>query len=45
MALRTYEHFICPHEYRGVEKTTENDQPYSKMWESVAITGYDYGGN
>lgn len=39
MALRNYEHFICPHGHLGVEKTTENDQPYSKMWESVAITG------
>lgn len=39
MTLRTYEHFICPNGHRGIEKTTENDQPYSTMWESVAITG------
>ncbi len=39
MALRTYEHFICPNGHRGVEKTTENDQPYSDMWELVSVTG------
>ena len=39
MTLRTYRHFICPNGHKGVEKTRENDQPYSTNWESVTITG------
>jgi len=39
MTTRTYLYFICPNGHRGVEKTSENDQPYSTMWESVTVTG------
>lgn len=39
MTMRTYRHFLCPNGHRGVEKTSENDQPYSAMWESVDVTG------
>jgi hypothetical protein len=39
MTMRTYRHFICTQGHRGVEKTSENDQPYSTMWESVEVTG------
>ena len=39
MTMRTYRHFTCPNAHKGVEKTSENDQPYSKSWESVTITG------
>lgn len=39
MTIRTNEHFICPNGHQGIEKTAENDQPYSKIWESVTITG------
>ncbi len=30
---------MCPNGHTGVEKTSENDQPYSTMWESVSVTG------
>lgn len=39
MTMRTYRYFICPNGHKGVEKTSENDQPYSAMWESVTVTG------
>lgn len=39
MTMRTYRYFICPNGHKGVEKTSENDQPYSTMWESVTVTG------
>lgn len=39
MTLCTYVHYICQNGHRGVEKTLENDQPYSKMWEKVMLTG------
>lgn len=37
--MRTYRHFTCLNGHNGVEKTSENDQPYSKNWESVTVTG------
>jgi predicted RNA-binding Zn-ribbon protein involved in translation (DUF1610 family) len=39
MAMRTYRHFVCPQGHMGDEKTLESDQPYSKAWESVMLTG------
>ena len=39
MTMRTYRHFACSNSHQGVEKTSENDQPYSKMWESITVTG------
>jgi len=39
MTMRTYRYFVCPNDHNGVEKTSENDQPYSTMWESVTVTG------
>lgn len=39
MTMRTYRHFSCPNDHQGVEKTSENDQPYSKGWDSTTITG------
>ncbi|GLT22076.1 hypothetical protein GCM10007933_15320 [Zoogloea oryzae] len=39
MTMRTYRHFVCPNGHRGEEKTSENDQPYSKHWEQVTLTG------
>jgi hypothetical protein len=39
MTMRTYRHFTCPNGHQGVEKTSENDQPYSTSWESVDTTG------
>lgn len=39
MTMRTYRYFVCPNGHRGEEKTSENDQPYSAMWESVSVKG------
>ncbi|EJN17838.1 hypothetical protein PMI36_05255 [Pseudomonas sp. GM79] len=43
MTMRTYEYFACPNGHQGEEKTTENDQPYSKCWESILIKGLRNG--
>jgi hypothetical protein len=37
--MRTRTDFECTNGHKGVRKTSENDQPYSKMWESVLLTG------
>lgn len=39
MTMRTYRYFVCPNRHKGEERTSENDQPYSKSWESVKVTG------
>jgi hypothetical protein len=39
MTMRTYRHFSCANGHEGIEKTSENDQPYSTPWESVTTTG------
>ena len=39
MTMRTVRYFACPKGHQGVEKTSENDQPYSASWESVEVTG------
>lgn len=39
MTMRTYRYFVCPNNHRGEELTSENDQPYSKCWESVSTEG------
>lgn len=39
MTMRKYRHFTCRNGHNGVEKTTENDEPYSTGWEQVSITG------
>ena len=39
MTMQTYRYFTCPNAHKGVEKTSENDQPYSKGWESTTISG------
>jgi hypothetical protein len=39
MTLRTYRYFICFNGHLGVEKTSENDQPYSTPWENITTTG------
>lgn len=43
MAMRTYDYFACPNGHQGEEKTTENDQPYSKSWERVSTKGLRSG--
>lgn len=39
MTMRTYRHFSCSNGHKGVEKRSENDQPYSAPWEQIEITG------
>ena len=39
MTTRTYRNFLCPNGHSGRETTAENDQPYSKPWESVTADG------
>ena len=39
MTTRTYRYFVCINGHKGVEKTSENDQPYSSNWESVSTEG------
>lgn len=39
MTTRTYRYFTCLRGHTGVEKTSENDQPYSQSWETVALNG------
>jgi len=39
MTMRTYRYFVCPKGHRGEERTSENDQPFSKNWEHVTLTG------
>jgi hypothetical protein len=39
MTMRSFVYFACPNGHRGEEKTSENDQPYSKSWESVSVKG------
>ena len=47
MTMRTYTYYICPNGHRGHELLSENDQPYSKMWERTtteglgSVIGYD----
>ncbi len=36
MTTRTYRHFACINGHEGVEKTSENDQPYSTNWDSIS---------
>ena len=39
MTMRTYRHFHCSNGHLGIEKTSENDQPYSSSWENVSLIG------
>lgn len=45
MTMRTYDYFACLNGHQGEEKTTENDQPYSKSWERVSTKGLRSGLN
>lgn len=39
MTMRSSAYFACENGHRGIERTSENDQPYSKMWESISLEG------
>lgn len=39
MTTRTFRHFQCENGHDGVERISENDQPYSMPWESVNLKG------
>jgi len=37
MTMRTYTWYRCTCGHRGAVVVSENDQPYSKMWESTSL--------
>ena len=39
MTMRSNRHFVCKEGHRGIETKSENDQPYSKGWESTDADG------
>lgn len=39
MTMRTVWYYQCPNGHEGYIKESENDQPYSKMWESRTTSG------
>ena len=39
MTMRTYRYFLCLNGHSGVERKSENDQPYSDPWESIETGG------
>ena len=39
MTMRTYTYYVCPNGHHGHELLSENDQPYSKMWERTTTEG------
>ena len=44
MTLRTREVLVCQCGHRGYLKCSENDQPYSDMWESYSLEGFKGNG-
>lgn len=44
MTMRTQEPIVCECGHRGFLTCSENDQPYSKPWESYGLSGFDGGG-
>ncbi|MHB8477875.1 MAG: hypothetical protein ACYDBZ_16485 [Steroidobacteraceae bacterium] len=39
MTLLSYRYFVCKKGHRGIETKSENDQSYSKGWESTDADG------
>ena len=44
MTLRTREALVCQCGHTGYLKCSENDQPYSEMWESYSFEGFNGSG-
>jgi len=44
MTMRTRTSLICECGHTGKHTHSENDQPYSKMWDSYELEGFDGGG-
>lgn len=44
MTTRTRTNLICECGHKGQHILSENDQPYSKMWESNRLEGFNGGG-
>ena len=44
MTLRTTSHYVCSKGHKGVKERIENDQPYSRGWEDVTLTGMSEDG-
>lgn len=45
MTTRTKTHFICECGHKGVHTHSENDQPFSKEWNSYDLEGFTGGGD
>jgi hypothetical protein len=43
MTLRTQELIICECGHKGFLLCSENDQPYSSLWEDYSLSGFDGG--
>lgn len=43
MTMRTVTKLTCECGHTGFLHTSENDQPYSKMWESHSLDGFKEG--
>lgn len=41
MTTRTSEPIICECGHKGYLKCSENDQPYSSLWEAYSLEGFD----
>jgi hypothetical protein len=43
MTMRTKDPIVCECGHKGYVKCSENDQPFSKMYESYSLEGFDGG--
>lgn len=41
MTMRTKKPIVCTCGHEGSVKLSENDQPYSSLWESYSLEGFD----
>jgi hypothetical protein len=44
MTMRTQIDLICECGHKGWHLHSENDQPYSKLWDSYSLEGFSGGG-
>ena len=41
MTMRTREAIVCECGHAGALRCSENDQPYSSLWEAYSLEGFD----
>jgi len=44
MTMHTKEAIVCRCGHEGFLECSENDQPYSRLWESYSLEGFNGGG-